>query len=235
LLIVPAAVPPGETPSPDELFPPLGAQRPHPECGSRNSRDNSLILVITRVEAGDRARPCRSARNGAVGRLWVVSGVLLSTRGHLDGCAPGRRAVHLLSPGYPRPVPRSCPGPWPGGAPGPWFGGSAHVRRVYTLAGGPGGPGAVGRRNGTGPAQVTSGQLTHARSPQAVHIPGDNFSTCRPWSPFESAPSRVIARTGPPGVPAQSVVDRCRGRPCWRLLRSPVTSPLTSPTDEPGS
>src|SRR3712207_661403 len=51
LLIVPVAVPRGETPSLDGLLrsgegpsPTLPAQRPHPECGSRILRDNSFIL-----------------------------------------------------------------------------------------------------------------------------------------------------------------------------------------------
>src|SRR4051794_33145887 len=39
-------------PFPD-LSGPRGAQLPHPDCCSRKLRDNSFILVITGVEAGD--------------------------------------------------------------------------------------------------------------------------------------------------------------------------------------
>src|SRR5687768_11528358 len=45
--------------------------------------------------------------NGPVGRLWVVSASPVSTRGHLDGCAPPPVVVHLLSPVCPCWIPRS--------------------------------------------------------------------------------------------------------------------------------
>ena len=53
--------------------------------------------------------PLRAAQrpNGPVGRLWVVSVFLLSTRGHLDGCAPTSRAVHPLSPASPCSSPQA--------------------------------------------------------------------------------------------------------------------------------
>jgi len=50
---------------------PLGPQLPHPECGSRNSRDNSLILVITGVEAGERPP---SPRSGSEWPCWPAVG-----------------------------------------------------------------------------------------------------------------------------------------------------------------
>lgn len=45
----------------------LPAGRPHPECGSRTPRENSLILVITGVEPGDRGRPRRSGPESTCG------------------------------------------------------------------------------------------------------------------------------------------------------------------------
>jgi hypothetical protein len=69
--MVPAGAPAGETPSLRTPLLPLcchgaGTLRkrrpehvPHPECGSRTFWNKSLILVITRVEAGDRGPSCR--------------------------------------------------------------------------------------------------------------------------------------------------------------------------------
>ena len=56
--------------------------------------------------------PLRAAQgpNRPVGRLWVVSVFLLSTRGQDDGCAPRSPPLHPLSPASPGSVPRSCPG-----------------------------------------------------------------------------------------------------------------------------
>ena len=43
---------------------------------------------------------------GLLARCGGRPGVLLSTRGQLDGCAPGRRDVHPFSPVHPRAIPR---------------------------------------------------------------------------------------------------------------------------------
>src|SRR4051812_34705332 len=102
LLIVPGAVARGETPARRS---PLHAQLPHPDWGSRILRDNSFILVITGVEPGDRGPFRRSARSRHVGALWAAGARPVSTRGHLDGCAPGTTVVHVLSPASPCAVP----------------------------------------------------------------------------------------------------------------------------------
>ena len=132
-------------------------------------------------------RPLRAGQrpNGAVGPLWGASAFLLSTRGHLDDCAPTRPAVHLLSPVSPVPVPSQSPVAVAGGG----------RRRAGVREGGANvqvsAPGRrsdrTRRQDGCGTrsvAPVTSSDPAGTRSPQAVHIPGDNFSTSRPWSPF---------------------------------------------------
>jgi hypothetical protein len=43
--------------------------------------------------------------------MWAADGVLLSTRGQLDGRAPSAPAVHDLSPVHPRDIPTSRPVP----------------------------------------------------------------------------------------------------------------------------
>src|SRR6476620_10269669 len=126
VLIVPAAVPPGETPSLDERSPAplgscisallsswrhLGAELPHPECGSRIHRDNSLILVITGVEAGERAP---SPRSGAESPCWpIVGGQRLpvvdtwTNRRLCTGVAVSPPRVPCLSPHRPQVVCRT--------------------------------------------------------------------------------------------------------------------------------
>src|SRR5690242_9015940 len=68
------------------------------------SSSSSLVwnLGIGPVVAGQ-------GRTGAVRPVWGTGVVLLSTRGHLDGCAPVTVVVHDLSPADTRGVPRSCP------------------------------------------------------------------------------------------------------------------------------
>lgn len=88
----------------------LPAGRPHPECGSRTPRDNSLILVITGVEPGDPGRPCRSAWKSTCG--CAVRGDRLSrvdTWTTQELSPPPRRRpppvpppAHVPSPGRPR-------------------------------------------------------------------------------------------------------------------------------------
>ncbi len=126
-----------------------------------------------------------------VGPVWVTGGCLLSTRGHLDGRAQRPPAVHAPSPVGPRDVPSPCP-PRPGD----------HVRRATELAGRPSrGPGrrppvrrdrrsatrdgrmhTLGRSLGTAPGDTAAPSpavTPRSRSPQGVHIPGDNSSTSR--------------------------------------------------------
>src|SRR4051794_15468516 len=142
------------------------------EITPSSSSSQVWILGTTGLRAG-------GGRNGPVGRLWAVSVSLLSTRGHLDGCAPTSPAVHDLSPSSPRPVPRSYPGLRERL---PSVGAGAYVRRRSA------GQRAVVRpalRQRTVPrpvrtvGTVTSCDLAHTRSPQPVHIPGDNSSICR--------------------------------------------------------
>jgi hypothetical protein len=56
--------------------------------------------------------PLRAVQGGndPVGRLWAVTVLLLSTRGHLDGCSPSSVGVHSLSPVSPGWIPSPCPG-----------------------------------------------------------------------------------------------------------------------------
>ena len=126
--------------------------------------------------------------NGPVGRLWVVSASPVSTGGHLDGCAPRPAVVHLLSPGcpcwIPRP-PRAVPGSpsWepPSVVPRPRELGIFAVQSGF-WGRGPGSCDAT--RSPEVRRSVTCRDLVATRSPQPVHIPGDNFSTSRPRSPI---------------------------------------------------
>jgi hypothetical protein len=216
--MVPAGAPVGETPSPTRSLLPLCCWAagtleelrpehvPHPECGSRTSSDKSLILVITRVEAGDRAClrwwrprwPC-----------WPTVG------GHRRGCVDTWTTRRLCTDGGRSPLAL----PWlPPVHPqaSPWTGrglrGIAATERVGVARDAGSGPhrprsapcaGSVYRRcvrSRGGAARsgaVTPRHPPGTRSPQAVHIPGDNFSTCRSRSPSEIAPLRGTAATHP--------------------------------------
>jgi hypothetical protein len=84
---------------------------PHPECGSRNYRDNSLILVITGVEAGD---PGRSRRSEPKRPCWpVVGGQRLpvvdtwTSRRLCTGSPRRPPSVPWLPPRHPQSMPRS--------------------------------------------------------------------------------------------------------------------------------
>jgi hypothetical protein len=91
-----------------------GASRtglPHPECGSRNHRYNYFILVITRVEAGDRAPfRCSGAEWGcwpAVG--WGTCPVvdMWTTRPPCTSIVGRPRSVPAPPPACPQSMPRS--------------------------------------------------------------------------------------------------------------------------------
>ena len=123
----------GKPRSPDALVQPLWAQCPQPiprtahflvaggRCGAPGAPSRSVptqsvvqgFIEITNSSSSSHVwnlgtTPLRAAQraNAPVGRLWVVSVFLLSTRGHLDGCAPTSGAVHPLSPASPGGVPR---------------------------------------------------------------------------------------------------------------------------------
>ena len=119
-------------------------------------------------------RPLRAGQRprGLLARCGEVSVFLLSTRGQLDGCAPGCPVVHALSPVHPRVIPRAC-----------------GRRRVLTgrFRGSP----RRHRRSATGcrfGRAVRDVRLRRSRAvtpratlrPQTVHILGDNSSTSRP-------------------------------------------------------
>ena len=119
--MVPAAAPVGETPSPTTLLLPLcchGAgtpqkQRPghvpHPECGSRTPGDKYLILVITRVEAGDRGPSCRSEPSRP---CWPLVGG--QDRPVVDTWTTRRLYTDIVAPPLPLPgLPPVCPQPLP--------------------------------------------------------------------------------------------------------------------------
>ena len=170
------------------------AERPHPECGSRIHRINNSSSSSHVWKLGTKPLSAAQAPGDPVGRLWVVSVRPVSTRGHLDGCAPVTRPVHSLSPASPCSVPRSRarrrrgrgrrpateaadPGdraadPRDGPA-------SVQVSAVRGIAASRGGRSAS---RGSLPGAMTAGEPAHTRSPQPVHIPGDNFSMCRPRS-----------------------------------------------------
>ncbi|TQN40716.1 hypothetical protein FHU33_0065 [Blastococcus colisei] len=191
-----------------------GTELPHPECGSRiseitpsSSSSHVWKLGIEAVRAGQ-------VPTTAVGRLWAVTVDLLSTRGHLDGCSPSSVGVHPLSPVSPCWIPRSCP---------------ARRRRRSVLRDRdrgmfaiPAGQGGIQGRIGVGGstvgrrASVTSGDPSGTRSPQPVHIPGDNFSTSRRGSP--TGHRQLPPRTRAPGV--STSFHGC-GQPSGKQLRRP--------------
>jgi hypothetical protein len=157
-------------------------------------------LGIGPLRAGQ--RPSRH-----VGPLWGNDLLLLSTRGHLDGCAHRPPAVHLLSPAPPRPIPSPCPGRRPAAVRAPWTrpprrwtatpwrGERAGRRRRVTLRA------HLGSGLGTEPratADTGTAVPPRSRSPQGVHIPGDNSATCRQRR--GARPARMPARTRSAGA-----------------------------------
>jgi hypothetical protein len=176
---------------------------PHPECGSRKYWDKYLILVITRVEAGDRGPfrrwrlrwPCWPAVGGqrtirvdtwTTRRLYTDGGVSPLPLPPLPPVHPhpaGRVRRGLRGIGRPEIVdvaPETRSGAYPRRSAGC---GELQRRRVVRRPG----------RAADGGA-VTSCHPVGTRSPQAVHIPGDNFSTCRSRSRSVRRPSP--SRTG---------------------------------------
>jgi hypothetical protein len=162
---------------------------PHPEWGSRIHRDNQLILVITVVEAGDRAPSrCSAPRIGMLANCgWSAFSccrhVDISTAVHRRRRPSTRCPLRLpwLSPAIPRPPPAGIVrtvGQRPRNGRKPRSG--AVWMAMQRIA-----PGPAPERDRS--AAVTSSDPAATRSPQAVHIPGDNFSMCRPRSPSEGA------------------------------------------------
>src|SRR3712207_1836652 len=95
VLIVPVAVPRGETPSLDGLLQPIDAVlRP----SERSVPTQSVVREFSEITPSSSSslvwklgnEPLRAGQraNGPVGPLWAVSVFLLSTRGQIDGCAP---------------------------------------------------------------------------------------------------------------------------------------------------
>jgi hypothetical protein len=171
---------------------PPWAQRPHPECGSRILRDNSLILVITGVEAGDRTPSCCSGPESA---CWFIVG---GQRFPVVDTWTRRRLCTGVAVSPP-PVPavsRGCPQDSCRGRNGDGDDGRRDGQRDREVAGQDGNTGPCGRQGKD--AAVTSSEPAGTRSPQPVHIPGDNFSTSRRWSlvTCEASPRRV----GPPAL-----------------------------------
>ena len=171
----------------------LGAQRPHPECGSRILRDNSLILVITGVEAGERAPSRRSAGE------WPCWPVVGGQRLPVVDTWTDRRLCTVTVAG-PRPVP--CPPPArPQSVPSRSRASSRDRPASSPSLGVPAGQGVV--RQGTGRADAEGDEVAvpgpAGRSPQPVHIPGDNFSIRRPRS--VTAPRRSARNAGIPSSP----------------------------------
>jgi len=158
----------------------LGAERPHPECGSRISEITPSSSSSQVWKLGIEALRAGQPPDRPVGRLWAVTVVLLSTRGHLDGCSPSPRGVHPLSPVSPGRIPRSCPG---AGTVGRRHAAESAMRRHTRRSRRCPEPedAGAGRPPAAGP--VTGGDPAGTRSPQPVHIPGDNFSMCRRRSP----------------------------------------------------
>src|SRR4051794_21344761 len=74
--------------------------------GITPSSSSSLVwnLGIEALFAGQQ-------RSRHVGALWAAGARPVSTRGHLDGCAPGTTVVHVLSPASPCAVPSPSAGP----------------------------------------------------------------------------------------------------------------------------
>ena len=129
--------PRGKPRSPDALVSALWAQCPQPNprpahslvgrcrCGARGAPSRSVptqsvvqgFIEITSSSSSSHVwklgiGPVRAAqgRSDPVGRLWVVSVCLLSTRGQNDRCAPRPSSLHPLSPVCPCCIPRSCAG-----------------------------------------------------------------------------------------------------------------------------
>ncbi len=160
--------------------------------------------------------PTAQVPNGPVGRLWVVSVPPVSTRGHLDGCAPRPAVVHLLSPVSPCCIPRprrvraksrllAPRGRTRRMGPSDSRDGRGAVYLQVTTMSRGSAPMSGGRpcRSGDG-RSVTRGEPAATRSPQPVHIPGDNFSTSRPWSP-------TACRQLPPSTRASPVSTSVHG------------------------
>ena len=156
--------------------------------------------------------PAGQVANPPVGRLWVVSASPVSTRGHLDGCAPSPSVVHPLSPASPRSVPSRLD-PRSESTLGPGRGLEAEWRprrsdaRKHPEAGGGRGPVDVRRASGGAPGGEPG------RSPQPVHIPGDNFSTSRPTRFADRVANRARrAHQGCPRTTGAVDKDEDRGR-----------------------
>ena len=169
------------------------AERPHPECGSRIHRINNSSSSSHVWKLGTKPLSAAQAPGDPVGRLWVVSVRPVSTRGHLDGCAPVTRPVHSLSPASPCSVPRSRARRRRGRDGDPPRSGRSRPPRGRSTRGTGVGAGQRRARHrsvarwqvglaGSAPGAMTAGEPAHTRSPQPVHIPGDNFSMCRPRS-----------------------------------------------------
>ena len=75
---------------------------------------------------------------------------------------------------------------------------------------------SAGRRGGTKPAHMTSRHPLDTRSPQAVHIPGDNFSTSRRRSPCGIARLRRGNRGMTAAIGCGQNPRRARGLPLRR-------------------
>ncbi len=203
--MVPAGVPPGETLSPTECSCtcPLccswccsgrsagPAQRSVPtqnvvreNLGRSTSSSSSHVWKLGTEALFPGQRP-----TGAVGAVWVVSVLLLSTRGQLDRRAQRSTFVHGHSPGCPLSVPMPC-ARRPARSVvrrGRCSGRSRNVQ-VRCLIGVP------GARRRRAPA-VVADRVRHG-SPQPVHMSGDNFSTCR----RDGRSMTALCRPGP-GIP----------------------------------
>ena len=158
---------------------PARAADPHPDWGSRILRDNSLILVITGVEAGDRSPSRRSVPDRA---CWPAVG---SERLPVVDTWTTRR----LCTGSPSRPP-SLPCAPTAGTQVLWVA-TGHDRCLGRRSGGLSGvragqwrnrcPTAYRRRRECN-SPSTSRAVTRQAPvrPQSVHIPGDNSSTSRP-------------------------------------------------------
>ena len=185
-----------------------------PRVWFKNLRDNSLIFVITGVEAGDRAPSCCSGPEWA---CWPIVGgdrlpvVDTWTSRRLFTVAAARPpSVPCLSRADPQAVPRRRTPEYRdrhGGA-ARW----PHSRRSGASARGWGAAPVTGGDGGP----VTSRDPAGTGSPQPVHIPGDNFSTSRWWLPAGD-------RFPPPPIrasPGSTSVHGC-GQTPGQLLRRP--------------
>lgn len=164
--------------------------------GINNSSSSSHVWKL-----GTGPLSAAQAPDGPVGGLWVVSVLPVSTRGHLDGCAPVTLPVHPLSPASPCSVPRACARRPPRAGASDRHGradrrdGAASVQ-VRAMRGVAAGIGDRPRAGGPALAPMTAGEPAHTRSPQPVHIPGDNFSMCRRRSPHRHPQLQVTAGGG---------------------------------------